>query len=249
MKRKQLFTILIAVLLIFSAVLPTFAQQSATNEADTVRDKVKQKVEETRKNPKAFMGIITDKTESNIQIRLDTGEIGQISVTTDTAYVKIDKKSAKINFSEVAIGDYIVAMGYKNLNGIIEAKRILLYTETQASSKRVILYSTVTEIAKSQLNVKDRVGAIYYVKAATDSLISQEVNNVSKKIKFSSIALNDKIVVIGEINNNLIEARRIYVYPSLVPTTSPTPTGKNKLSPTPTLKIKTTSSPSPTVKP
>ncbi|MEK7550341.1 MAG: hypothetical protein AAB535_00945 [Patescibacteria group bacterium] len=74
------------------------------------------RLEKAANKPKAYLGIVTDITDSTIQIKTTSGEIRQISITSDVTFVKI----------EPAIGDFIVAMGYRNGNQVLNAQRILI---------------------------------------------------------------------------------------------------------------------------
>ena len=74
------------------------------------------RLEKAANKPKAYLGTVTDITDSTIQIRTTSSEIRQISVSEKVVYVK----------TEPAIGDFIVAMGYKNGNQVLNAQRILI---------------------------------------------------------------------------------------------------------------------------
>jgi len=105
---------------------------SATPSSDTIRDKVQQKVDEALKKPKAYIGSITDITESTIQIKSPEGEILQLSIN-----------SSEVKSTDLAIGDYIVGMGIQNGNKVLEAKRILI-ASAPGEINRNILYGKIT---------------------------------------------------------------------------------------------------------
>lgn len=131
--------------------------QSASNEANTVLQKIKDKVESIRKNPKAFIGSVTDKTESSLQIKSISGKIDQISVKSEVTFVKIAKTTTNIKFSDIGIGDFIVALGYTNGNSILEAQRILV-TDPFTDPGRKILLGTITNINKRVVSITDKSG-------------------------------------------------------------------------------------------
>lgn len=84
------------------------------------------RLEKAANKPKAYLGTVTDITDSTIQIRTTSSEIRQISVANDTTAVKTDPTSKVIKLTDIAIGDFIVAMGYRNGNQVLSAQRILI---------------------------------------------------------------------------------------------------------------------------
>jgi hypothetical protein len=157
---------LILVLTLFAALAlnpkATLAQD-ATDSADTIRNKVREKIEGVLKNPKAYLGTITDKTGETLQIKNREGEIEFISVNPEEAsFVSVGKTSKAIKFTDVAIGDFIVAMGFlsedgnstgaKNGSEVLDARRILV-TEAPGSPERKIVFGTVAKIEKKVITV------------------------------------------------------------------------------------------------
>lgn len=129
------------------------AAQNATEEADSIREKVKEKVEAARKNPKAYIGSVTDKTEDTIQLQNDLGEILLISINPEEAsFAKIDKKTISAKYDDVGIGDYIISMGFTNGNGVLEAKRVII-TSVPETLNRIIISGEVTEVINKQISI------------------------------------------------------------------------------------------------
>ncbi|OGM76591.1 hypothetical protein A2210_01820 [Candidatus Woesebacteria bacterium RIFOXYA1_FULL_40_18] len=104
---------------------PTPASESSS-ATDSIRERVQQKVDEVLKKPKAFIGTITDISENTLQIKTATGEIKQSSTTPDTVFVNSVKTAKEVKLADLAIGDFVVAMGLKNGNEVLEAKRVLI---------------------------------------------------------------------------------------------------------------------------
>jgi hypothetical protein len=73
-----------------------------------------------------YKGTITDISEDTLQTKSSSGEINQIVISTDTTYSNIIKHPKKNIFTDLAIGDFIVAIGPKNTNKVLEAKRVLV---------------------------------------------------------------------------------------------------------------------------
>ena len=94
--KKLLYILPIVALLISLAHTTSFAQNTATS-SDSIRQKVQEKIQEALKNPKAYIGTITDKTDTGLQIKATSGDIQQISLDpTNASFVKVDKASKSI---------------------------------------------------------------------------------------------------------------------------------------------------------
>lgn len=204
---------MIAVLFVTAAlvVLPTLAQDEATDEADTVREKVKQKVEYVRKNPKAYIGAVTDKTEDTIQIKSDSGEILQVSVNEETSFVKLGKVPTRVKFTDLAIGDFIVAMGFRDTSGVLSGKRILL-TSPATFAPRQIAMGEVTSVKKGAISLQDKLkGEELLIEPAKNNLVTLAADNKVAKINFSEIHQGDRIIAVGTRQEETFTARRIHV--------------------------------------
>ena len=110
-----------------------------------IRLKVEEKVAEAINHPKAFLGTVTDITDSTIQIKSIEGDIRQISATADSATVVDSRNDAnkEVKLTDIAIGDFLVAMGYKGSNNVLIAQRILI-TDAVKIPKIDSVYGKVT---------------------------------------------------------------------------------------------------------
>lgn len=90
--------------------------------------------------PKAYIGIVTDATDQTLQIKTDKNEIKQISADTEkTEAVNIKEKPNKsVKLEDVAIGDYIAALGNVNNNGVLDAIRILITSPLEETELKVL---------------------------------------------------------------------------------------------------------------
>lgn len=164
--------------------------ESATPSADSIRDKVQQKVDQALQKPKAYIGSITDVMESTVQIKSPSGEILQLSTTPDTSFTKTVKgKTSDIKFTDLAIGDYIIGMGIQNGNKVLEANRILV-TDAPGAVNRNILYGRVVKSDAKTITLetmKDKKSFVITYDKNTDFL-------TKKADKFTAIkiaAVND----------------------------------------------------------
>ena len=121
---------------------------------NSIEEKIAKKVESTRKNSKAYIGTLTDITEDTFQIKNTLEEIQQISLSKDVDYLSVNKSTKTIDFEDVAIGDFIVAMGFVNGDEVLEAKRILV-TDPLEEPERKILFGTIKEIVKKEITIED----------------------------------------------------------------------------------------------
>lgn len=89
-------------------------------------EKEASRLEKAANKPKGYLGTVTDITDSTIQIRTLASEIRQISVSGEITVVKTTPANKIVKLTDIAIGDFIVAMGYRNGNAVLSAQRILI---------------------------------------------------------------------------------------------------------------------------
>lgn len=138
--------------------------------------------------PKAYIGIVTDIADTTIQIKSDAGEIQQISADTS------------IKLTDIAIGDYIAALGTTNGNHVLEAQRILI-TSPQKPPNIKIYFGPVKELKKKEVTLEE-------IKFTT---------------KLTGLKLGDLIIVIGELDETGKFTARKSFLASPAPIPSPTP--------------------------
>jgi len=191
---------------------------TATQEADTVREKVAEKVARAKNVPVAYFGTITDISEATLQIKNQDEEILQVSVVKDeTTFVKVNKVSKKISFSDVAIGDFIVAMGFAEQNAVLEAKRVLITSPIEPSTRHVV-YGEVTEIAKKTVSLT----------LADNTSWTAEFGKRWEGPELTQLAEGTKVIILGEAEDSTLSVRTLFIIAEETSTPSPSP------SPTPT---------------
>ena len=165
MSKKNFVIIFILISLGFTGFSIASAQES-TDSANSVREKVKEKIENVLNKPKAYLGTITDKTGVTLQIKNLKGEINFISVDPDNSvFVSVAKTTKSIKYDDLALGDFVIAMGYiedqstgiENGNSVLNAKRTLV-TEEVAPTTRKIVFGTVVGIEKKILSLNSGSG-------------------------------------------------------------------------------------------
>lgn len=142
--------------LIYSTQLGTPKPESQTTSSESgVREIVLKKVEDILNSPKAYIGIVTDIAEKTIQLKTDSGTIEQVSAKDeDLTVIKQNPTAKEVKFTDIAIGDYIVAMGYRNGNHVLSAKRILITQPTPVPQYKII-YGIVKSITKKEIIINE----------------------------------------------------------------------------------------------
>ena len=190
---------LIIILFLFFLVTPIYAQETATDSSDSeIREKVQEKVDKVLNTPYFYMGTITDISEGTIQIdehllngNQEGSEILLIATDGNTKYVKILKTSSNIDFDEVAIGDFVIAMGYKNGQDVIEAKRILVTNKIELS-KRASFNLLITSVEANSLQGTSRKGEEIEIQISKNTDIFSLDNEI---IDLANLNENDSIIV------------------------------------------------------
>ena len=210
----------------FLSSKPTPDKQNAT-EGSEIRQKVIEKVEQALKNPRALLGVITDISTNTLQIKTSSGEIQQMSVLSDATIVKVAKVAKEVKFSDIAIGDFVVGMGYKNENNILEAGRVLITEQPEEFSVKVAI-GKVSSVDKKTITILPLTqGDEFKAAIATGTYFSTPKNGKITKIAIADISKDDLVIVVAEEDKGVI-ARTVLVInepePSTEPTKKPSPT-------------------------
>lgn len=175
---------------------------NSTDSGSTIREKVQQKVDEILNKPKAYLGVVTDIIDSTVQIKTKEGEIRQVSTDKENiTVIKDDGKTTKtVKFTDIAIGDFLVAMGYKNSNSVLSAQRILITPE-------------VTEPA-IDVSYKNASEVLEDLKPAKTTLVFKLEEGKITKIKFTDIEDSDKIISVSVKVDEKTTIRSIFAIPT-----------------------------------
>ncbi len=185
--------------LIYSTQLETPKPESQTTSSESgVRETVLKKVEDILNSPKAYLGTVTDIAEKTIQLKTDSGTIEQVSAGEDTAVIKQSPIAKEVKLADIAIGDYIVAMGYRNGNHVLGAKRILITQPTPVPQIK-ILYGKVKSISKKEIIVNEND------KAAV---------TITTKLSNKKIKEGDTVIAVGTTVKDIFTARTIFLVES-----------------------------------
>ncbi len=225
--------------------------ESATKSAtDEVRDKVRQKIEDLVRKPRAAVGTLSEVTDSTLNLAAKSGKSEMVATEKTTSYVRmVDGKKTEIKFDELVIGDFIVAMGYRNGNNVLEAKRVIAYDKSPLTARKSV-YGVVQSNEKGVLTLQHpKTQEVWKLKTNSKTKATKKGDRGFEDIKVADIQNGNRVTAAGvpsEKEQNTLTAGRIHVIPGKTegltgtpkPTKSPPPTGgptpKSSLSPSPT---------------
>lgn len=170
---------------------------NATSESD-IQQRIAAKVAQAMSNPKAYLGTVTDIADSTIQIKTNDSQIEQVSIG-DAGITVVNVKGTNnktVKLTDIAIGDYIVAMGYINGNSVLKAQRILISDPITEPSLQV-QYGKVSAITKKNVsiaNLKDGSSATFTPDKNTD--IEQYSKGKFAAGKLSTITADDLTICV-----------------------------------------------------
>ncbi|HJX59502.1 hypothetical protein A2V61_03035 [Candidatus Woesebacteria bacterium RBG_19FT_COMBO_47_8] len=192
-----------------------FAKPQSTPEptteasTDSIRQKVQEKVNEALNSPTAYLGTVTDIAESSIQLKSASGEIQQVGTENSPTVIKDGKTPKAVKLTDIAIGDYIIAMGYKNGNHVISAQRILITTPASPSN-RTAIEGAITDTGKNSLSIETLGKESLSATVDANTIVYRLEQDKFTKIKFSSLGEGNLIVVAGVGPQGKLLARTIF---------------------------------------
>lgn len=202
------------------SVFPTYAQEDATASVrDIVREKVKEKLDSLlAKKPTATIGTLTQITDHSFEVRATLDNKTQlVAAKDDTKYfqtIKGKKKEAK--FEDLTLGEFVLAMGFKNSSGVLEAQRIIGYDQNPLTFDKQSLLGDVASLDRTALTVKNP-------KDQQLKTVKITSNTNFTKGSFSDIEVGNRIVVVGTVDNKgsftALQVHVVALTPS--PTTGP----------------------------
>ena len=229
------FVLLLTVLLVLqSARMVVWAQDSQDDEADKKAERIREEVESIiaeaddlsptqLQEKKAFCGnlISHDKDGKILAVEVQ-GEDKEAVYTDDTVFINITRQN--IESRQLEIGSYIVAMGYVNRLGKekLNVKRVVVQ-ETPQEIKRHSFFGQVSDISQEEevfsLSVKEK-DLVLEVLADKAEILSGTA--AKKAVDFDELAEDQKVVLVGtEEESHQIKAVKIYIVSSLEATPSP----------------------------
>lgn len=205
--------------------LPTGTPNANASGTADIRAKIAQDVANTLSRPKAYIGTVTDITDSTIQIKNAASEIEQISINADsTAVVNSTTSISKnVKTTDIAIGDFIVAMGYIDANSVLDAQRILITTAVSepkiAVNEAKVVSATKKSLTVSVLPNNSEDTVLPDVNTDIEAIVS----GASKSARFNYVVTGDMIIYVVTTDSKGVETVRSIF--DLTPPPPPTPKG------------------------
>ena len=192
--------------------------QGSGDEEESIRNKVQEKLASKLSSPKFYIGSITDISSTSVQIKSIEGEIKLLNVTdNNVTFVKSTGKSPQnVEFKDLAIGDFVIALVFVNETEVLDAKRILI-TPTVTKSTRNAIIADISKLSSKFLTLGEKI-VVNLTKGTNYFEISQDKPT---KLGLSDIEIGNKVIVSGPVEDSEYEARLVVKIGS---TSSPTPT-------------------------
>lgn len=136
------------------AQTPTENEKINEEEVKKIRETVQQKVNEKLQNIEnktinqkiSILGTITKIEDDIISIeRKNTTR--SVKIVQDTTIVNLKKTTAKIN--DLVVGQDIIALGYRNKEEVLEAKRIVFVNKKDAKIDQVVSLGKVVDMSQT----------------------------------------------------------------------------------------------------
>jgi len=158
---------------------------------------------------KSYMGIVTNKTESSLQVKDPRGTILLVSVNPKSVSIAriTDTSTKDATFADIGIGDSIAALGIIGASDVLDAKRILI--TTIPTSKRKSLIGKITEVTRKNITFTVKDGTEYTVASIKSLVITQ--GDTLEKIAFSDLEVGQKIIATGTLDGTDMTASRVQV--------------------------------------
>lgn len=184
--------------------------QTATGSSQTqeevdpeVLDSVKKRVEKTvekvkgiidsaeeKAKKRAFFGSLKNVTTSTLLIDAED-EVKQASFSAETKFVGEDRDT--IQAEDLAVGDYLIAMGYVNGNDVLDTARVVVVDEPDPLPKTQVLWGEITQIDNSRVSFANQELTI------KNSLLSVRGDN---EAELEDVDIKDLIFVLTTVDED-----------------------------------------------
>lgn len=162
--------------------------------------------------PKAYIGTVTDIIDSTIQIKSTDSQIQQIATNSQDLSVVNSKGSTNksVKLTDIAIGDFIVAMGYIDGNEVLDAQRILI-TDSPLKSQIAISMQNVKEVSKKALTLSPAGGAEenIFTPDKNTTMESYSAGKV-KSVKITDFSKSDLVITVSDTTGQPSLPRAIF---------------------------------------
>ncbi len=182
-------------------------EENEEESEEDINTRVQERLNEQINPVLSYIGSVTDVTEEYFQIRGQSGEINQLAINEDTTYVSDIQNEKEIEFGDVGIGDFIVAMGRLDENETLNTQRILV-TTPPGENNYLVTKGIITDLTRNELSFGDESSAtVFRLGANTDYWdISENAELLRTDLDF-----DNEVLVAGEQNGDTLSARSVFV--------------------------------------
>ena len=255
---KKIILIYLIITLVFSHLNLVLAQEEVNQADDELINKnIKERIEKVTKSEekialkksKAVTGTVSSVTNNTITIKHDSETI-LISFTQDTEFVR-NPGSKSVDKSDIAIGDFIIAMGTINTSEVLDSKRIVLSEETPLKNNKMSAIGNIQDIdlKTKEITLTKPNGEEIILKQTKSSQMLQKSEREKETIKLNDLETANKVVVVYSPQENEKDSNDILSLLAIPNTNSSDLTddsdSKAQSSPTSSAKVKATSRPAP----
>jgi len=199
----------------------TVAVEENPEEIEKLREEIEKQVQEKlnsiidKEEKRGWTGEITDKGETGFKI--DFKDESR-TITLGSEVTIIDDYREEMTFNELNINNYVLIMGYLQIDGVLEARRIVV-TQKVEDVSTLAIFGTINDKSTESnvLLVSDKAGEEYELIIEKTTILRQKVDNEKKKIDYDDIHSNQKLVAIispPENNGSTFNAVEIIILPS-----------------------------------
>lgn len=187
----------------------TSAPNTATGEAGIAKEVADRLA---AKQPKSYIGTVTDIADSTIQIKSTDSQIQQIATDKLNPTVVNTKGTSNktVKISDIAIGDFVIAMGYIDGNDVLDAQRILI-TNPIDSVKISVSVRKVTNISKKTITLATLDGSSNStITPDKNTILAAYSNGAVKNIPLTNFKSGDNVIVVSDTTGTLEVVRSIF---------------------------------------
>lgn len=209
MNKKLFLTIGFATLLLFflpislkaeeTELSPTPAEEIDPDSVKGVREEVEKRVREkideiiTKQEKRGWIGEITE--TSAIGFKIQVGEETRTVTINDEAAV-INENRQSISFEDLEAGDWVIAMGYTQIDGSLDARRVVITSEKEPIEK-ISVFGTITEKAgQDEILLVRNNEESYELIFDNDSVINLRQDDQTEEIEYDDLAVDQKLVAV-----------------------------------------------------
>lgn len=225
---------LLVTMFAFSTLISTVAKaqtaddSTASGEIDdqTITENIKKRLEKvsgkiddivTEKKKLALIGTLESIANSTLTITGDS-DISLASVSAETAFIR-NPGNDDIDLDEVAIGDFIIAMGYLNGSEVLEARRVIVSNEQPEPTTKK---SAIGRIADLNLDDDELIltqpdGSTLTLSIDDDTDIKQDTNGVQEIIDSQDLQADQQLIVVYQPDEDEEESNNTVLLLVVIP--------------------------------